>query len=116
MPQWKDIIVLRDGQASKGKALITQVKIKTSIGTLVIKKSKIVHIHFRRRDGTGFPPTDEIKTVNGDDFKGEILGLKTIPFTLAATEETIDIDKDITNTLMFLDSLEPRSKRYPRIS
>lgn len=112
----KDQLILRDGQAASGKVLDKEFKIKTSFATLTLKKSKIVHIHFMRPDGTGFPPADQIKTNNGDDLYGKILQPKIISFVLATNGQLVKIHRDKINTLVFLDSLDEQSANYPKIT
>ncbi len=112
----KDLIVLRDGQSASGKVLNKEFKIKTSFGTITLKISKIVHIHFMRPDGTGFPSTDEIKTNDGDDLKGRLIETQTISFVLATNGQTVKIHRDKINTIMFLGSLDTKSKNYPKLT
>ncbi len=112
----KDYIILRDGQAVSGQALDKEFKIKTSFGVITIKKSKIVHIHFMHPDGTGFPPTDEIKTNSGDDLKGKITQPETISFVLTTNDQTVKIHRDKINTLIFLGSLDTESGKYQKLT
>jgi hypothetical protein len=69
-----------------------------------------------RPDGTGFPPTDEIKTNNGDDLKGKLIQTQTISFVLATNGQTVKIHRDKINTLIFIGSLDSNSKDYPKLT
>jgi len=110
----RDQVILRDGQAGAGKVEQREFTIVTSFGKIILKKNKIVHIHFKRPDGSGYPPTDEIKTVNGDDLYGKIVSPKIINFVLATSGQSFKIHRDKINTLMFLGSLDHDAKNYPQ--
>ena len=109
----KDLLISRDGQVISGKVLKNDFKIKTSYGDVTVKKDQIVHIHFKRPDGTGFPATDEIKTNSGDDIKGKLIQTQTISFVLATDNQTERIPRDNIHTLLFLDSLDSNSENFP---
>jgi len=109
----KDLLILRDGKVMSGKVLKNDFKIKASYGDVTIKKDQIVHIHFVHPDGSSFPPTDEIKTNNGDEIKGKLVQTKTISFVLAADNQTERIAGDKIHTLLFLDSLDSDSENFP---
>ncbi|EAU53863.1 hypothetical protein [Mariprofundus ferrooxydans] len=100
----KDLLVLRDGQALSGKVIKNEFKMRTAFGDVTVKKDNIIHIHFMRPDGTGFPPTDEIRTNTGDDIRGQLIQAQTISFVLAEDNQTERVPKDNINTLLFLGS------------
>jgi len=112
----KDLMILRDGQALSGKVLKNEFKVKTSFGDVSVNKDDIVHIHLMHQDGTGFPPTDEIKTRGGDDIKGHLVKTMTISFVLAANNQTERIHRDKIHTIMFLASLDADTEGYPNFS
>lgn len=112
----KDQIILRDGQAAAGKVMDNEFEISTSFGKILLKKNKIIHIHFMRPDGTSYPPTDEIKTNNGDDINGKIVKPKSITFILASNGQKLKINRDKISTLIFLESLDHNTKSYPQLS
>ena len=112
----KDQIILRDGQAASGKVIENEFTIKTSFGTITVKKNKIIHIHFMKPDGSGFPPSDQIKTIENDDLNGKIIKPKTISFVLATNGQTVKIHRDKIHTLMFLGSLDTESTNFPNIT
>jgi len=112
----RDQIILRDGQAASGKVIENEFNIKTSFGTITVKKNKIVHVHFMRPDGSGFPPTDQIKTNDGDDLYGKIIKPKTISFVLATNGQTVKIHRNKISTLIFLASIDNKSIKFPKIT
>lgn len=111
----KDQLILRDGQAAAGKVTETEFTISTSFGKINLKKNKLVHIHFKRPDGSGYPPTDEIKTNNGDNLYGTITKPKSITFVLASNGQKVKIHRDKISTLVFMQSLDHDNKNYPKI-
>ncbi|MDX8405055.1 MAG: hypothetical protein R8K50_02780 [Mariprofundus sp.] len=112
----RDLVILRDGQSVSGKVLKNEFKIKTSFGDVTVHKDNIVHIHFMRADGTGYPATDEIKTITGDDIKGQLVRTLTISFVLAANNQTIRIYRDQIHSLLFLGSLDKDFEDYPDLN
>ncbi|MDQ6997273.1 MAG: hypothetical protein Q9M17_00995 [Mariprofundus sp.] len=100
----KDLLVLRDGQAQSGKVIKNEFKIKTAFGDVTVKKENIVHIHFARSEGTGYPLSDEIKTNTGDDIRGKLVQTQAISFVSAENNQSERVHRDNINTLLFLGS------------
>ncbi|ATX79633.1 hypothetical protein Ga0123461_1214 [Mariprofundus aestuarium] len=111
----EDQLILRNGQTLAGKVLKNDFKIKTSHGVLLVKKENIAHILFARSDETGFPATDEIKTIHGDDIKGKLVQTLTISFVLAANNQTARIASDKIHSIILLGELDTDPEGYPEL-
>ncbi len=116
MAKAADIVILRDNQLIRGDVLIKEYKIETSFGVLKIAKSKIVHIHFKRASGTGFPDRDIIQTKDDGDYKGKILNIKTIPVKLSVNGQRVNIERRFVNTMVFPFSGGKRPGNIPDYS
>ncbi|GAV20269.1 hypothetical protein MMIC_P1233 [Mariprofundus micogutta] len=112
----KDLLILRDGQAVAGKVLKNEFKIKTSFGDVTVNKEKIAHLYLKQPDGTGFPATDELRTINGDDIKGQLVKTLTISFVLAANNQTERIHRDKIHSIVIFDALDADTEGYPKLS
>jgi len=112
----EDQLILRNGQTLSGKVLKKDFKIKTSYGDVLVKKENIVHIYFMRSDETGYPATDEIKTIQGDDISGKLVQTQAISFVLAANNQTSRIARDKIHSIIFLGELDTDPEGYPQLT
>ncbi|ATX82289.1 hypothetical protein Ga0123462_1426 [Mariprofundus ferrinatatus] len=112
----EDQLILRNGQTLAGKVLKNDYKIKTSFGVVTVKKENISHICLKRADETGFPATDEIRTIHGDDIKGKLVQTLTISFVLAANNQTARISRDKIHSITFLGALDSDPEGYPQLT
>ncbi|NWF39097.1 hypothetical protein F3F96_08120 [Mariprofundus sp. NF] len=112
----EDQLILRNGQTLAGKVLKNDFKIKTSYGDVLVKKENIAHIFLMRPDESGFPASDEIKTICGDEIRGKLVKTMSISFVLAANNQTARIAKEKIHSMIFLTELDSDPEGYPELT
>jgi len=90
------VLVFIDGQTLTGQAKPKVFTVKTDFGDFKIQASRISYIHFENGNPAG---VDEVVLVDTSELRGDVLP-DPLPFTVAATGETMEFPQKKLHTLV----------------